>query len=393
MKEINKFHTEYLDNTENTKIEEKIKKEGLAKACLNESLTTSYDFNFNLEIPEVKIYDQKNSHQCNIYAFLRVIKSIMQQENPSMNVKKLDLSANYLDFYDKFEKINALYDDLLFQDKVTLEMINTKVNCYVGIYGTFYSCKELVKKYGLVPTEVMPEASSNYNAYTTLELLKAKIKSDATLLLNKTNENIELIKDQLMNEAYTFLAKVMGMPPIDFKYHDEVLTPIEFREKYVQCNLDDYVTVTSYDKETLFNSYAFTPKVYLEEKEEIRTLNINDMKEATLKQLQDGIAVWFSCEESTTLDYDLNILDDKTYRYNEMLNIKDLSKEEKYALDLINYDHAMCITGALVENGRIKQFKVDNSFGKHGSYKGQLIMTDSFFENDVITIIINKKYL
>ncbi len=62
-------------------------------------------------------------------------------------------------------------------------------------------------------------------------------------------------------------------------------------------------------------------------------------------------------------------------------------------LDLINYDHAMCITGALIEENSIKQFKVDNSFGRHGNYKGQLIMTPSFLENCVITLVINKKYL
>ena len=62
-------------------------------------------------------------------------------------------------------------------------------------------------------------------------------------------------------------------------------------------------------------------------------------------------------------------------------------------LNMLNYDHAMCITGALVEKGKIKQFKVDNSFGLHGGYKGRLIMPCSFLESGVITIIINKKYL
>lgn len=60
---------------------------------------------------------------------------------------------------------------------------------------------------------------------------------------------------------------------------------------------------------------------------------------------------------------------------------------------MINYDHAMCITGALIKDKEIKQFKVDNSFGYHGKHKGHLIMTNSFFENCIITLIINKKYI
>lgn len=122
-------------------------------------------------------------------------------------------------------------------------------------------------------------------------------------------------------------------------------------------------------------------------------LSIDKMKKAVLKQLKDGIATWFSAEESTTLDYDEGVLDNKKYIYNEVFNIKDLTKEDRLTLDLVNYDHAMCITGALVKDGKIKQFKVDNSFGQHGKYKGHLIMTDSFFERDIITLIINKKYL
>lgn len=112
-----------------------------------------------------------------------------------------------------------------------------------------------------------------------------------------------------------------------------------------------------------------------------------------INQLKDGIGVWFSAEESKTLDYDANILDPNIYKYNELLNINNLSRDNSLLLDLINYDHAMCITGALVLKGNIKQFKVDNSFGEHGIYKGQLIMTNPFFDNCIGTIVLDKKYL
>ena len=70
-----------------------------------------------------------------------------------------------------------------------------------------------------------------------------------------------------------------------------------------------------------------------------------------------------------------------------------MPNDYKLRLDMINYDHAMCITGALIKDKEVKQFKVDNSFGYHGRHKGHLIMTNSFFENCPITFIINKKYL
>lgn len=387
------FQNEYQNNPNNLIIEKSIKEKGLKKTCLNKDLANFCKYEFNVEIPRVKIYDQKNSYQCNTYAFLRVIKSIMQKENPSLDIDALDLSANYLDFYDKLEKINTLYNDLLSQNNLTLEMINEKVNRYVGIYGTFHFCRELVKKYGLVPTKAMPEVNNHYSAFETLEVLKAKIKSDATLLLNKKGLNKNELKTYLMKEAYNVLSKVMGNPPLKFKWDKEECTPIEFRDKYLNTNLDDFITVVSYDKETFFNSYSFIPNVYLGNTEYFTKLSVPKMKEAVLKQLQDGIAVWFSAEESTTLDYDLNILDSDIYKYKDLFNIKELSKNDRLTLDLVNYDHAMCITGALVDRGEIIQFKVDNSFEEHGKYKGHLIMTNSFFANDIITMIIHKKYI
>ncbi len=393
LKDIEQFRSKYQENQSNSKIEQSIKKLGLRKTCLNKDLAAQYKYDFNIEIPKVKIYNQKKSYQCSIYAFLRVIKSIMQKENPTLDINTLDLSANYLDFYDKLEKVNSCYNDLLSQDTITLEEINNKVNRYIGIYGTFHYCRELVKKYGLVPDVAMKEASVEYNAFETLELLRAKIKSDATILLNKKDYNKEELKNYFMKEAYTFLSKTMGNPPLQFKWDKKEMTPLEFRDRYLKDNLEDYVTIISYDKEVFYNSYAYIPNVYLKDTEEIKTLSIEKMKETVIKQLQDGIGVWFSCEESTTLDYDLNLLDDNIYKYKELLNIKEISKEDKLALDLINYDHAMCIIGAKVDNGEVKQFKVDNSFDEHGKYKGHLIMTNSFFEQDIITMVVNKKYL
>lgn len=393
MKDLEQFRNKYKENNNNSKIEQSIKNIGLRKTCLNKDLASKYQYDFNIEIPKVKIYDQKKSYQCNIYAFLRVIKSIMQKENPTLEIDTLDLSANYLDFYDKLEKVNSCYNDLMSQDTITLEDINNKVNRYVGIYGTFHYCRELVKKYGLVPTSAMQEASVKYDAFEILELLKAKIKADATLLIDRKEKTLEELKSYLMKEAYIFLSKTMGNPPLYFKWDNKEMTPLEFKNQYLKSDLEDYVTVISYDKETFYNSYAYIPNVYLKDTEEIKTLSMEQIKNAVVRQLKDGIGVWFSSEESTTLDYDLNLLDDNIYKYKELLNIKEISKEDKLTLDLINYDHAMCIIGAKVENGKVLQFKVDNSFDEHGKYKGHLIMTNSFFENDIITIVVNKKYL
>lgn len=390
--DILKYQKEYLNDENNINLENNIYENGLENACLDKELVKNTSYKFNIQIPEMKMYDQKQSYECNIYAFLRMIKSIMKKDN-SINTKGLDLAATYIDFYDKLEKVNMFYNELLKENDISLEMINEKANKYIVIAGTFNSCKKIINKYGLATSKYMKEVTNKYDANMVIELLRKKVKTDATVLINRNGENDEILKDILISEAYIFLSKVIGNPPTTFEYKKEKLTPLEFRNKYLKTTLDEYVTVTSYDKETLEKSYSFIPSMYLKENEDIITLNHDKIKKAIISQLKDGIGVWFSAEESTSLDYETNILDDDIFKYDEILNIRKLPNSYKLSLDITNYDHAMCITGAYIKNGETKQFKVDNSFGYHGKYKGHLIMTNSFLRNCVITLIINKKYI
>lgn len=391
--DICEFHEQYRKNEKNIVAEEKIKKCGIMKASIDDDKKSKLKFEFNLEVPETKIYNQHDSHQCNIYAFLRVVKDILRKDT-CLNVEKLDLSSNYINFFDKLEKVNVVYNELINCSDLSLEKINSKVNQYIGSFGTFHFCREIVNKYGLVLTKDMNELNNNYNDSLTIELLKDKIKCDAICLIGvKTKKEKQTKKKKLMYKTYQFLSKVYGNPPTSFEFQGKQITPLQFKKQFLNNTLDEYVTITAFTKKALFNSYSFIPNIYLNSKEKIIRLPINQIKESIIKQLSDGISVWFSAEESTTLDYEDNILDDKLYNLGELLNIKNISKNKKILLDLINYDHAMCITGALIEENILKQFKVDNSFGKHGNYRGQLIMTIPFFENYVITTIVNKKYI
>jgi len=391
--DIMDFQEQYKRDKKNQMMEKKIKNLGIKKASANENEISNIRFAFNIEVPDVKIYHQFDSHQCNIYAFLRVVKDILRK-NTDLDIDHLNLSANYINFYDKLEKINVLFNVLLCDDKLSYDKINDSVNRYIGSFGTFHFCREIVNKYGLVISQEMSEVNEQYDDALTIELLKDKLKADAYLLMQMDGkEDRKEKKKELMYEAFQFLSKVYGLPPICFEFRGESITPLQFKEKYLKNDLEDYVTVTSFNQETFLRSYAFIPNIYLHEREEIVHLSLKQFKDAVIRQLKDGISVWFSAEETKTLDYDDNILDDKIYALNDLLNIKNLSKNQKIALDMINYDHAMCITGALVQEGNVVQFKVDNSFGRHGKYKGQLIMTNSFFENCVITGVIHRKYL
>lgn len=391
LEDIKYFQNRYNENPSNKQIETNIVNLGLREACSTNK--ENYEFKFNIEVPRVRIYNQFDSNQCNIYSSLRMIKDILRKTS-DLAIDFLDISANYIAFYDKLEKVNSFYDDLINCKTLSIGFINNKIDKYIGSYGTFYFCKKIIDKYGIVPSKDMKEVDENYDDNLTIELLKNKLKTDALILRDiKDIEERKKQKNELVYEAYSFLSKIYGNPPTIFEIRGELLTPNEFKDRYLKNSLDDYVTTTLLSKNVLSESYSFIPSMYLADSEEIVTLSIKELQKSIIKQLQDGISIWFSAEESTTLDSKNGILDYNAYDFNRLLNIKDVSKDEKMKLDIINYDHAMCITGALVINNQIIQYKVDNSFGDIGKFNGNLIMTPSFLENCVITLILNKKYI
>lgn len=392
LNDIDTFQRKCNADKTNTESEEKIRRYGLMEASVNTDRKSEFEFKFNVEVPETRIYNQYNSCQCNIYAFLRVVRDVLRKTT-DLDADELELSANYIGFYDKLEKINVLYNDLIKSTDLSLERIRCKVDQYIGSFGTFHFCRAIVNKYGLATTGSMNELGRKYDDALVMELLRDKVKCDAVCLLNMDSEDERQSKKcELMYEAYRFLSKVYGEPPKSFKLCDEQLMPLQFKKRYLDGALDKCVTVTTFTKEVLLNSQAFIPSIYVDD-EYILALPVELVEEAIVRQLRDGVSVWFSAEESTTLDYENGILDDRLYNFGELLNVKDVSRDEKLLLGVVNYDHAMCITGALVDGGKVRQFKVDNSFGRYGKYDGRLIMPESFFRNCVITAVVNRKYL
>lgn len=85
IKDIQEFSIKYNQDKINKKIEEKITKLGLEKACINQKNIEENIPVFNIELSETKRYDQKDSLKCWIFAGINVIKRNMA-ENLNMDI-------------------------------------------------------------------------------------------------------------------------------------------------------------------------------------------------------------------------------------------------------------------------------------------------------------------
>ena len=74
-------------------------------------------------MPESKRLDQEDSYKCWIYGGINTIKQNIAN-NLKIEVTKLDLSDNYIAFFDKLEKSNNFYETIISLEDTSFENLN-----------------------------------------------------------------------------------------------------------------------------------------------------------------------------------------------------------------------------------------------------------------------------
>lgn len=413
LEQIDEFKKIYNSEKTNKIIENAITKNGLENACINRDIIIENQPIFNIELPESKRYDQKDSWRCWIFGGLNLIKHNIAK-NLNMNVIDLELSNNHIAFYDKLEKSNMTYENIIDANNVDFEYLHkdeTLKFCVSegGYWDMFVS---IVNKYGIIPYSYNPDTVESTTVQNVEYLYTEKIKKDILKLieLKKNGMDINVLrieKKKFLQENYILLCKIYGEPitKFDFEYKDkdsnykkiENLTPIDFKNRFLNLKLEDFVTIGNtpmynkeyyklYQKKHLGNVYGKSYVKYL-------NLPIEDLKELSVKQLKDNVPVYMGAHILKFRDKKSGVLDIRLYNYEDTLNLKRLSKEEALNLYDISMHHIMSFTGVNLVNGKPQRWKVEDSYGDKEKVNGYYIMNDNFFNEFVLSVVIDKKYL
>ena len=224
LEHIKEFSNNYNRNPENKQIENAIRKNGVKNTCLRQDIIVKNQPVFNIELPNSKRYDQKESSKCWIYAGFNTIKYNMA-ENLNIDLMKFELSSNYIAFFDKLEKSNNDYENIInLPNDVSMDFIKKeKILYYCANEGGYWHLfTNIVNKYGLIPESYMPNPVEGEDSTEIERLYTEKIEKDITYLLEakKRNESIETLrnmKKQFLQENYIFLSKILGEPPATFE--------------------------------------------------------------------------------------------------------------------------------------------------------------------------------
>ena len=413
--DIASFHKNYRHHPNSSVLENTVTKNGVRNASFNWHSIADNTPHFSIDLKTGDVADQKQSGRCWMFAALNTMRHDMQQK---FNLPdNFELSQAYQFFWDKFEKSNYFYQNVIKTAKKPTDSrkVSWLMNEPQNDGGQWDMLCALISKYGVMPKAAMPESFNSSNSRGIDEVLNNKLRHDAVILRKMINEDhaneeaIDETRRKMLNENYRMLAYTFGEPVshFDFEYRtkkdnefhrDTNLTPQEFFKKYVGWNLDDYISIIqapTADKK-YHQTYTIDMLGNVVGGREIKHLNLpmDEFKQLAIEQLKNGESVWFGSDVIKYSETKLGIMALNTYDYDKLFDV-DLEMTKAEALDYGEsmMDHAMVITGVDLVNGKPTKWKVENSWGNKVGHKGYFVMSDDWMDKYCYQVVINNKYL
>lgn len=417
MSEISKkttaaFAQAYQDNNKQTALQRSVVKNGITASAENVSAKVNNVPVFSVDVTTGKVSNQKQSGRCWMFAALNTFRHKMLND---FNLKEFELSQNHTFFWDKYEKANYFYENILAtaNEPLTSRKVAFLLQTPQQDGGQWDMIVSIFQKYGVVPKTVMPESSNSSNSRDLNNYLNKKLRKDAVALRQlvaegKTAEDIQTAKEAMLEDIYRFLATSLGTPPetFDFEYRDEDknyhidrnLTPQSFYENYVGVDLDDYVSIINAPTADKPYNQSYTVEMLgnVVGGKEVKYLNVDmpTFKKLAIAQLEQGESVWFGCDvgQSSTRDTGIMALD--AYDINDLFDIDfTMTKAERLDFGESLMTHAMVLTGVDLIDGESTKWKVENSWGEKVGTNGFFVMSDAWMDEYTYQIVVRKEFL
>jgi bleomycin hydrolase len=382
----------------------------ISQVTKDQSKINENPFIFNKEVtPKMPITDQKSSGRCWIFATLNMIRIIASQ-NMGSNLKDLEFSQTYLYFWDKFERYHRsiqYYLDIKqnIEPEKQFYYLNHLYKEALGDGGQWDMSKDLVKKYGIVPKQAMPDSYHSKLSAPMNKLLTEMLINDFTIL-DKSEKSVhkELI-NIMMDRVYNVLVGFLGKPPTKFNWIYEVkndvttfnnISPHELL-KIIKFNPDDWVTVVNDPrKENPYYKYYQVKYLGNVNNQHVGWINlpIERLKELSQQMIDKNLPVFFGCNVGAERDKDSGIMDVGIFDYKTFFDYKNImNKEEKLQTYASLPSHAMVIVGYYSDSGKPTRWNIENSWGKSSGTDGFLQMTTNWYDEYVFQIVVAKSLL
>ncbi len=411
---LEQAHIAFASEPRNRMARNAVTKTSVHAVALNRDAVTRHDHTFSHTVKAGKATSQNSSGRCWMFAGLNLFRT---HAATVLNVEEFELSQAYQMFWDKLEKANYFLESVLqtADEPADGRLVSFLMQTPLQDGGQWDMFVNLVEKYGVVPKSAMPETESSSSSRLMNGMITAKLREYASVLraAHKSGTDraaLSARKTEMIEEVYRMLAIHLGEPPTSFEWQwrdkdknfrrDGVLTPHEFREKYVPADLGDMVCLIHCPQDTKKYNALYTVE-YLGNVvggEPTRYLNVplDVLKAATLAQVKDEKPVWFGCDVGKMFDRDLGLMDLDVFEYDLVYGTSlGMNKAERLDYGQSLMTHAMVLTGVDIDDatGTARKWRVENSWGDKVGDKGFMVMTDPWFDEYLYEVVVEKRYV
>ncbi len=375
----------------------------IATLAVNADNAAMIDTHFSDRVKTKGITDQQSSGRCWLFTGLNVLRAKMIDK---YDLPGMEFSQNYLFFYDQLEKANLFLQGII--DTKDLPFDDRKVDWLfsnpLSDGGQFTGVSNLIIKYGLVPSDAMPETYQSNNTSNMATLIKLKLREFGLDLRKAASEGmsdkkLQKMKVEQLSEVYRMLALCLGEPVKEFEYEGRKYTPKSFYQEFIGEDLENnYVMIMNDPCREYGKVYEidYDRHVYDGHNWVYVNLPVERIKEMAVASIKDNTAMYFSCDVAKFLDRKKGVLDIDNFDYESLMGVTfGMDKKERVQTHASGSSHAMTLIAVDVcpETGKPVKWMVENSWGAASGYQGCLIMTDEWFDEYMFRLVVEKKYV
>ena len=175
---LERFEQGYAARPELNVMSNAVSRTALPDAAFVPAAAAKLRMDFSVLVKTNNITNQKQSGRCWMFSTLNVLR---QRVIAKCDLEDFSFSPTYLAFYDKLEKANLFLENILhFADQdLTDRETYTLLGNPLPDGGQWDMAISLIKKYGVVPSWVMPETVHSTGTAKYLPILNRKLREDA----------------------------------------------------------------------------------------------------------------------------------------------------------------------------------------------------------------------
>ena len=403
---LNQIKSSYKHTPADTAIYNAMAETSIAVLAKNHENLANFDTNFTNKVVSHGITDQQQSGRCWLFTGLNVLRAQMMAK---YDLDEMEFSQNYCFFYDQLEKANLFLQGIIDTREKPMDdkMVEWLFRNPISDGGQFTGISDVIGKYGVVPSSVMPETYSSENTSQIARLVGLKLREFGLQLRDEAAKGVkvsalEAKKTEMLSTVYRMLALAFGEPVERFTWtmngETKEYTPQSFYQEYLGNDLtNNYVMLMNDPSREYYKCYEidFDRHVYDGKNWTYVNLPVEDIKAMAIESIKDSTMMYFSCDVAKFLDSKRGTLDLKNFDYESLMGTTfGMNKKQRVQTFASGSSHAMTLMAVdLDKDGKPKKWMVENSWGAEAGYKGHLIMTDEWFDEYMFRLVVEKKYV